>query len=178
MDAYIGEIRLFPFTFAPDSWFQCAGQLLSIQQYSALYSILGLQYGGNGSTTFGLPDLRSRVAMGAAQPNQTGAAYGFETVTLDNTTVPPHSHTLTFAAGPAAQKTSTPANNYLTTPTYIPPTGTPQGGAAYAPYSGAAATMGATIISPYGQGGAHENRQPFLGMGYFICWQGVYPERP
>ncbi|PIB92131.1 phage tail protein [Caulobacter sp. FWC2] len=178
MDAYVGEIRLFPFVFAPENWLQCAGQLVPISQYTALYSILGLQYGGNGTSNFALPDLRSRVAMGASDPTLTGEQFGVEAVTLTPASVPPHSHSLTFAAGAAAQKTATPTNNYLTTPTYIPPTGTPLGGAAYAPYTSATVTMAATTISPYGQGGAHENRQPFLGMGYYVCWAGVYPQRP
>src|SRR5262249_30025914 len=113
MNPFLGEIRLWPGTFAPLGWAFCAGQLLSISNNEALYSVMGTTYGGNGITNFALPDLRSRVPVHMGQlaggSNYViGQVSGVEQVTLDGSTMPSHSHPL-FSARPAT--TNTPANN-------------------------------------------------------------------
>ncbi len=105
-DPFIGQITLFPYNFAPEGWADCAGQLLPIQQYAALFSLLGTAYGGNGSTNFALPNLSGRVAVGQGQPAGgsnygIGAAGGSETVALAQAALPAHSHALNATTGPA-----------------------------------------------------------------------------
>lgn len=179
-DAYIGEIRLLPFNFTPRDWLLCAGQILAIQTYSPLFAIIGTMYGGNGTTNFALPDLRSRVAMGVGNtlsPNP-GVSQGTETVTLTTSTTPPHSHGLTFANAAPTQKTGAAAGNFLAPPVYLPATGTPAAAYAYAPYTTAGLVqMAPQTVSFVGQNAAHENRQPYLGLGYFIATDGMFPSR-
>jgi len=180
-DAFTGEIRLFAFNFVPTDWALCNGQLLSIQQNSTLYSLLGVQYGGNGTSTFGLPDLRSRVAKGANPMNATGEVEGVEGVALDVTTTPAHRHSLTFYnTTPALKVPTATTNTYLSSPVYQP--GGTAGAAASVAYAATTATP-QVVLNPLtvgfsGAGAPHENRQPFLSMGYFICLYGIYPSRP
>ena len=162
---YLGSITLFAGTFAPRGYMFCNGQLLAIQQYSALFSLLGTTYGGNGQTTFSLPDLRGRVPIGFGQGNglsnyvegQTG---GVESVTLQASQIPSHSHAP--LASTADETTNRPGGAYPT-----------KGGV----YSGSTdnTVMGATTASGGGQ--AHENRPPFLALNYIIAVEGIYPSR-
>src|SRR5271163_1432222 len=113
-DQYLGQIGLFSFNFAPKGWALCNGQTLSISQNTALFSLLGTTYGGNGTTTFALPNLQSRtpVHMGTLENGSTytlGAEGGVETVTLDFTNTPSHTHTL--SASTASATTNSPSNN-------------------------------------------------------------------
>src|SRR5205809_449207 len=119
MDPLLGEIRMFGGNFAPRGWALCNGQLLSIAQNTALFSILGVTYGGNGQTTFGLPNLQGRVAMHWGQgpglsPHTLGETAGAETVTLLSTQMPMHTHTL--SASTAAGGTDDPTGGVLAKP--------------------------------------------------------------
>jgi microcystin-dependent protein len=177
MDAYIGSILLFAGNFAPRGWMLCAGQTLPIAQNAALFSILGTTYGGNGTTTFQLPDLRSRVPVGQGQGNglsnwALGQLEGAETVTLNTLQLPAHNHSVAVSGSPA--NSSTAGNNYLavananlqgdpvTVNTY---NGTPN------------AVLGPNSVSFTGQGQPVANIQPSLAMNYIICIEGIFPAR-
>ncbi len=157
MDPIIGTIILFAGNFVPKGWAACNGQLLAIQQNAALFSILGTTYGGNGTTTFALPDLRGRVPVGAGQgpglsnyaPGQAG---GVEAVTLLQAQIPGHAHMLQAAPANASAGPSV-----VTAP------------------AGGAQTV---ITQQAGQSMPHENRQPFLALQYIIATLGEYPMLP
>jgi microcystin-dependent protein len=164
MEPFIGEIRLVPFNFAPKGWAICAGQLLPINQNQALFALLGTTYGGNGQTTFALPDLRGRVALGAGQ-SPAGSSYplgstgGEETVALTTRQLPGHGHAV--RASSAAATTKNPTTAY------------PARGGAYAAERNV--RMKAAMIGRTGGGERHENRQPYLGLNYIIALQGIFP---
>lgn len=172
MDPYIGEIRLFGFNYPTQGWLLCAGQLLSIQQYSTLFALLGTNYGGNGTTTFALPNYcgRAPVSQGTGPglpPMVLGEASGSESVTLLSMQMPNHDHALnayvqgtnrlTAPNSGAALGNSTKASSFIN--------GTPPLNSMFAPQ-----TIGAT-------GGTlpHENRQPYLVLNYCIATEGVFP---
>ncbi|HXV34745.1 MAG TPA: tail fiber protein [Gaiellaceae bacterium] len=164
MDPFIGEIRLVAFNFAPRGWALCEGQLLPINQNQALFALLGTAYGGDGRTTFALPDLRGRVPVGAGQLSggasyALGATGGEETVKLTTRQLPAHAHAV-HASSTAATATS-PASAF------------PAGGGAYA--ASRNVRMKAAMIGPTGRGEEHENRQPYLGLTYIIALQGIFP---
>jgi microcystin-dependent protein len=164
MEPFLGEIRLVPFNFAPRGWAICAGQLLPINQNQALFALLGTTYGGNGQTTFALPDLRGRVPIGAGQPPAgssypLGATGGQEKVELATRQLPRHSHAV--HASSAAATTKNPA------------TALPARGGAYAAERNV--RMKAAMIGRTGAGERHENRQPYLGLNYIIALQGIFP---
>jgi microcystin-dependent protein len=182
MDPFVGEIRLFALNFAPRNWAFCQGQVLSIAQNTALFSLLGTQYGGNGTTTFGLPDLRGRTYVGAGQgaglsPYPLGTLLGSESVTLLSTQIPAHTHTLTGTVPVNSEE----ANSNIVAGGYYAdiPTGTPE---QYSPDVLANGQMAADIISGTtgvaGGGQGHENRMPFLVLNYCIALWGIYPQRP
>ena len=175
-DPYIGEIRPFGFNFAPRNWAMCQGQLLSIAQNTALFSILGTTYGGNGTNNFGLPDLRGRVPMGmGAGPGLTqyveGDQVGSNGVTLLSSQMPAHTHTLNagiLSTPNAAQNVATPSATAffgLSGPnnTYSD-TATPN------------TTLNSAALATVG-GQAHENQQPYLALNFCICVAGVFPAR-
>ncbi|QNH63081.1 phage tail protein [Hymenobacter sediminicola] len=181
MDPFVGEIRLMALNFAPVGWALCQGQILPIQQNTALFSLLGTTYGGNGQNTFGLPDLRGRTYAGVGQgeglsPYPQGAVLGTETETLLLPQLPMHVHTLAPSTMPVNNGTADQqkvSNAYYATP----PAGQP---AQYALDGGV--NMAADLLSgtagPAGNGKAHENRMPFLVLNYCIALQGVFPQRP
>lgn len=171
MDPFIGEIRIFSWGFTPRYWALCNGSLLAISQNTALFSILSTTYGGNGTTTFGLPNFVGRAAMGAgAGPGLTnrlpGQASGTTTVTLQSTQMPAHGHALMATAQDAA--TSNPEGQMLAMTrqaTYQSP--------------GTLAPMNAQALEPSASGGQpHNNMQPYLVMNYCIALSGIYPSRP
>ena len=169
MDPYIGEIRCFSFGWAPTGWFLCNGQVLAIQQYQALFSLIGTTYGGNGTTNFQLPDLRGRVPLGFGQGAglanyDLGGAGGVEQVTLVSGQLPAHNHAV------AASATASSKN-----PSGALPAATPDG-STYG--TSADLSMSPTMVTGGGQGQAHENRQPYLGVCWCIAWTGIYPSRP
>jgi len=169
-DPFVAEIRIVPFNFAPRGWAFCNGQVMPISQNTALFSLLGAQYGGNGSSTFALPDLQGRSPMqwgqGPGLSNRNLAEQGGQTtVTLLTSEVPGHTHGLRAAAGDAT-------------------TGVPSGTAALATASAAVygplsdpVAMSSSAIAPVGEGQPHENRQPFLTLHFVIALQGVFPPR-
>lgn len=176
---YIGEIRTVGFNYAPPGWLMCQGQSLPISQYEALYILLGTTYGGDGVSSFNLPNLQSRLVVGAGQgpglsAYRQGEMGGTESVTLTTNQLPPHTHAVTAAVGAATGGTAqaSPAGAYPGTAT----------GNLY----GSAATAGATLASPVVNGTAqpaggnqpHSNMQPMLAINYIICVEGIYPSRP
>ena len=178
MDPFVGEIRAVGFNYAPRGWALCDGSLMQIRQNQALFSILGTRFGGDGQTTFALPDLRSRAIVNPGQgpglsPYQIGAKAGVESVALSLAQTPAHIHGFggQFSVNPTPPSNSaTPTGNYIGVP-------------AQAQYSEAPSTdtMAANsvtgTVSPAGEGQAHDNRQPYLAMTYVIALQGEYPQR-
>jgi microcystin-dependent protein len=164
MDPFIGEIRLVPFNYAPKGWALCAGQLLPINQNQALFALLGTTYGGNGQTTFAVPDLRGRIPVGAGQPPvgssySLGATGGQETVKLRTRELPAHAHAV--HASSAAGTTKSPATAF------------PARGGSYAAQRNV--RMKAGMIGRTGGGEEHENRQPYLSLNYIIALYGIFP---
>lgn len=167
-DPYVGEIRLFAGNFAPVGWALCQGQLVAIAENDTLYSLIGTTYGGDGQNTFGLPDLRGRVPVHQGQapgllPRTMGETGGTETVTLQSTQIPAHSHPA--LASTAAANLGTPAGNLLATTTT-------------ATYGGAPATTAmasGAITSTWGNPQPHENMAPTLTVNYIISLYGIYP---
>jgi microcystin-dependent protein len=172
-DPYLGEIRPFAFGYAPKGWALCNGALLSIQQNAALYSLLGNTFGGDGRTTFALPDLRGRTPLhpDPAQQQQRGTIGGAEQVTLLPTQVPPHTHSV-IASGTNADRSGAAG----ATPCFL---GATVAGSSYAPASGATLTpLDASAVGSIGGGQAHNNMQPSLVINFCIATTGAYPPRP
>lgn len=178
MEAYIASIILFAGNFWPRGWAFCQGQILSIAQNTALFSLLGVTYGGNGQTTFGLPDLRGRTPIGAGggpglTPRTLGELGGTEMHTLNTSELPAHAHTVTIPAITANGSTSTPAANTFPA-TVVDSRATPVN--AYATgVPNVASNAGNTSI--LGNSQPHNNMQPYLALNYIICLQGLYPSR-
>jgi len=206
-EPFLGEIRWVGFTFAPIGWALCDGQLLSIAQNTALFALLGTTYGGNGQSTFALPDMRGRVPLHPGTgPGLTqrvaGEAGGQESVTLTTAALPSHSHSIQSHTHPipslsvdvkassAAAVSASPAGNVLATATAgsgaaKKVTEIYNAGAANVSLApGSAATApgvtggGSGSTTASGGGGAHENMQPFLGVTCIIATQGIFPTRP
>jgi len=181
MEGTIGEIRMFAGTFNPRTWAFCQNQTLSIAQNTALFSILGTTYGGNGQTTFALPDFRGRVPVGAGQgPGLSqyvlGQKGGAETYTINNNQFPAHTHPLTgsitMPGNAAASNADAPQNNYpgvAATPMYS----TVNNGSGLANMQLALTATAAGTIPPL----PVNNIQPILGMNFIICMFGIYPSR-
>lgn len=181
MEPYLGEIRAFAGNFAPVGWLACNGALLPISQYDTLYTLIGTTYGGDGISTFGLPNLQGRAAIqngqltgGASYP--LGGAGGVESVTLTTASMPSHQHAFNVATSPGTTNSAT--NNFLST---VQDTGNPGSTVlAYMPYNQGDTTLQAIALNSQtiGAGGGsqpHENRQPFLAITYIIATQGIYP---
>lgn len=176
MEPFLGEIRLVGFNFNPRGWMLCAGQTLSIAQYSALFALLGTQYGGNGQTTFQLPDLRGRVPVGhGTGPGLTGydigQVAGSERVTLTQSQMPAHTHGLSSA------KAELPVTNDRATTTR-PAGAVPAAGGSY----GAAGTATNDVpvsgnVAPSGGSQPFDVRQPQIAMNYVIAVEGIWPSR-
>lgn len=183
-DYFIGEIRAFPYSFAPYGWFACQGQLLAISAYTTLYAVIGTTYGGDGMSTFGLPNLAGVAIMGVGagqglSPRSLGEQVGTEMVTLLQTQMPQHNHTLTTqevpgTAAPTGTTNAPTSQAWLTSIRQIVGTST-EVVPAYLPGG-----QFNTILHPntVGIGGGsipHENRQPFNVIQYCMCWNGIYP---
>lgn len=166
MEPTLGEIRIFAFNFAPRGWATCDGQLLPIQQHQSLYAVLGTTYGGDGRTTFALPDLRGRTPRHVGPANQLGSKGGSETVALTVEQIPSHSHTLGVVAG--AADTDDPAGA-------LPATHESPAFATGSTSSEALATDAIPVSGGQGQG--HENMQPFQVLNICIALQGIFPSR-
>ena len=178
-DAFIGSIILFAGNFAPRSWAFCQGQILPIAENTALFSLLGTTYGGNGTTTFALPDLRGRVpissGIGPGLPAiRLGEMAGTPTVTLTSTEIPAHTHALLGVNATAT--TSAPQNGLLATWNGATDGGENVTGHSFAT-SGTQTPLASASISQTGGSQPHNNMQPYLGLNYIICLFGIYPPR-
>jgi microcystin-dependent protein len=176
-EPFIGEVIMFAGNFAPRGWAFCAGQILSIAQNTALFSILGTTYGGNGQTTFALPDLRGRVPVGVGQgPGlpavSLGEVSGSPTQTLLITQLPAHGHILRANANNAND--SLPANAYPAA-AVIPTDGNKSVSAYNSATDGT--TMNPNAIAPTGGNQPFSLMQPYLGMNYIIALEGIFPSR-
>ena len=176
MDAFIGMIAMFGFNFPPRNWALCAGQLLPIAQNTALFSLLGTTYGGNGQTTFGLPDLRGRVPIGMGNgpglsQRSLGEAGGTENVTLISTQMPAHNHTMTASGDGPTQATASGASLASEVRGGVNPMPIIYANGATTPVSMASATTQAGGNQP------HSNMQPYLAINYCIATQGIFPAR-
>lgn len=180
MDEYLGIIKLFAGTFVPQNYLACNGQLLSIQQYSAVFSLLGTTYGGDGVSTFALPDLRSRIPVGTGQgPGLSnyvqGQKLGTEQMTLLVNNMPSHNHAITgsvkIPTNDSNADAESPDGAYLGTPEQSIYSSSTNGFAADAITSG----LGTTVV---GGSQPFPIMQPVLAMNYIICMQGIYPPRP
>ena len=177
-DNFVGEVRIFAGNFAPKGWAFCDGQILPISQNTALFSLLGVMYGGDGRTTFALPNLNGKVPIGAGQGPQLTQRYQGETggqdnVTLQQSEMPSHSHTVT--AGVVAVPGYEGAGNQDTPENGYPASGTKS-------YStGTNSTMNTAVTTfqlfTTGGGQPHNNLQPYLVLRYIIALQGIYPPR-
>lgn len=166
MDAFIGQLTDFGFNFPPRGWAPCDGRLLPISQNTALFSLIGTFYGGNGTTNFALPDLRGRIPVGQGQgpglsDYQIGQVYGIETETLTTGEMPSHNHVLRATNDGAA--TTVPTNNSL--------------GAGETYNSGPGIPSSQTALSPAGSSQPHNNMQPTLVTNWCIALQGIFPQR-
>jgi microcystin-dependent protein len=178
MEGTIGEIRMFAATFNPRFWAYCNGQLLAIAQNTALFSILGTTYGGNGQTTFGLPNMQSRVAVGTGNgPGlsvyQLGQMSGTESNTITAANIPAHTHAI---AGVAKMLTTTaPANAPAPGGNYFANDGSTR----YKASGGGGTMKPATVAVGLGSSGGTpvSNIMPYLGISYIICLSGIFPSR-
>lgn len=172
-DPYIGEIRMFAGSFAPRGWALCNGQELPISANTALFSILGTQYGGNGRTTFALPNLQGASPMHQGDgpgltPRSVGETGGEATVTLTQSQLPVHTHTAVGTTTPASS--STPEQNlWADAPD--------RGGALYSDFSTSLVSMAGNAFSPAGSGLPHNNMAPYLAVSFIIALQGIFPTR-
>jgi microcystin-dependent protein len=172
-DPFVAEIRIYPFNFAPKGWAFCDGQLLPISQNTALFSLLGTTYGGDGKSTFALPDMQGNAPMHPGQGpglslHDLGETGGAETVTLLESEIPAHSHQLTGLGAPANR--TNPIGNSIArssagTP-FQPPAGAPL------------VPMADVTVTPAGGDQPHNNMQPYLTLNFCIALQGVFPPRP
>ncbi len=174
---FLSQIEAFPYNFAPKGWAFCAGQLLPINQNQALFSLLGTTFGGDGRTTFALPDLRGRLANGFGQgpglANYTlGQRAGEETHALTATEIPSHSHLINADNNGTTGGSSTPGGGVTLGAGYANEAGSP----AVNIYSSAAPTIAMGSLGPTG-GQPHENRMPFLALNYCIALQAIFPSQ-
>ena len=162
-EPFIGEIQIYAFQYAPRGWALCNGQLMPINQNQALFALLGTMYGGNGTTTFALPDLRGRVPVGVGAGYTQGELSGEESHTLTTSEMPPHTHIP--LASLAAASSPSPADATWTN------TGT-------ASYTSSPNTqMAANAVVPAGGSQPHENRSPYLTVNFCIALVGIFPSR-
>lgn len=171
-DPFLAEIRIFPYTFAPNGWAFCDGQLMPLSQNTALFALVGTIYGGDGKSTFALPDLRGRAAMhpglgpGLSEYSQ-GQMGGAETVTLIESEIPAHLHTLSASI---MNGTSNNAQNRRLAKA--------ASGSLYKTAGTPNTSLNATSLTPAGGDLPHNNMQPYLTFNFCIALMGVFPQRP
>lgn len=164
IDPYLGEIRLFGFDFPPNGWAECNGSLLSISQNQSLYSILGTTYGGDGRTTFALPDLRGRVPISFSSSHSQGQEGGTEASILTTAQIPAHTHTMQATTNdaqginPTDQVLAQSVTNTCAKPDNL-------------------VSMNVTAVGNAGDGSGFKNMQPFLTINFCIAITGVFPPR-
>jgi microcystin-dependent protein len=176
---YLGQIEIFAFSFAPRNWALCNGQLMSIAQYQALFALLGTTYGGDGRTTFALPDLRGRVPLGFSPSYVQGMASGQENETLSILEMPAHNHALLADSATAASNNGGVPGNTTVLGNSVGVITQPSGGFAVQIYSGASATqtLNPAVVALSGGTLPHENRMPYLVLNACIALQGIFPSR-
>lgn len=172
-DPFVAEIRIFPFNFAPRGWAWCDGQLLPISQNTALFSLLGTTYGGNGKSNFALPDLQGRAPMHPGQGpglslHDLGETGGSETVSLLESEIPSHSHAARANSDFADLQTPSPARSLARS----------QNASAYQSTTNQAlVSFAPQALAPAGGDQPHNNLQPYLTFYFCIALQGVFPPR-
>ena len=169
-DPFVAEIRIFPFNFAPKGWAWCDGQLLPLSQNTALFSLLGTTYGGDGKSNFALPDLQGRAPMHPGQGpglslHDLGEQGGSETVTLLESEIPAHSHSLNASPDDGDIRIPTPTRSWAKAVMYKAGAPNP------------ATAMAAEGLAPAGGDQPHNNLQPYLTFYFNIALQGVFPPR-
>ncbi|MGO0060370.1 phage tail protein [Brevibacillus fluminis] len=166
-ESYLGEIRMFAGNFAPQGWALCNGQLLSIAENEALFALIGTTYGGDGQSTFALPDLQGRIPVHPSANHPRGEKAGSESVLLNTDQLPAHTHTananLDLAVG------DTPANNVWAQNFYS----SYSSGVGQTPVG-----MNPSLLSPVGSGQPHDNMMPSLTISYIISLYGSFPPQP
>ncbi|SEC28546.1 Microcystin-dependent protein [Rhizobiales bacterium GAS188] len=166
---YVGEIRMFGGNFSPAGWMFCDGAQVPISNFETLFQLIGTTYGGDGQTTFNLPDLRGRVPVHMGNLSGTsfliGELAGVETVTLNTNQIPTHSHALIAATGTSL---ASPVGNFPG------PASSTSGGVAYGP-GPINTTLAPSTIMPTGGSQPHDNRQPYLGINFIISLFGIFP---
>ncbi|HWK89651.1 MAG TPA: tail fiber protein [Longimicrobium sp.] len=173
-DQFLAEIRIFPFNFPPTGWAFCDGQLMPISQNTALFALLGTYYGGDGKSTFALPDLQGSAPMqvGTGQglsERFLGEMSGVESITLLQSEMPVHTHTMMANAFDPAD---------LNTPSATRVLALSQGVPAYQPTATNLGLMAFQALPPAGGGLPHNNMQPYLTLNFCIALQGIFPQRP
>ena len=172
-DPFVGEIRMFAGPYAPQNWAFCAGQVLAISEYDALFSLIGVSYGGDGRVNFALPDLRGRVPMGQGTgpgltPRVLAQKFGTEAVTLTQEQMPTHSHS--FVATTATATSGNPAGGLIGDTVddvfYVSSLDNPQ-----------LQGMNSRTVLSAGGSQSHSNIMPSVAMNYIICLFGIYPSR-
>jgi microcystin-dependent protein len=162
-DPFLGEIKIISWNYPPKGWAFCSGQLLPINQNQALFSLLGTTYGGNGQTTFGLPDFRGRVPVHVGGGFTQGQSGGEEFHTLGSAEMPAHNHPVNGTTSPGTVNTA--SGNFLANSNV-------------SPYRTTANTaFNAAMVSNAGGSQPHENRQPFLVLNFVVALQGIFPSR-
>ena len=174
-EPFLSEIRIMSFVFAPRGWALCNGQTLAISQNTALFSLLGTNYGGNGTTTFALPDLRGRTPIQQGQgpglsSRQVGETGGVENVTLISTEIPSHTHAL--KATTASATTAAPAGAIWAVSGSRRSTTN-----LYTNAAGAGAVMNSQVLAPVGSSVPHNNMPPYMTVSFCIALQGIFPAR-
>lgn len=175
-DPFLGEIAMLGFNFAPVKWANCDGNIMPINSNQALYSLLGTQFGGDGRTTYALPDFRGRVPIGVgtlfSDGYVQGSRGGFENITLTEATMPSHTHAVQATTEAASNKPYTgavfaEAHDGKTGPTI----------AFYRTSAGSNNALNSMSVSPFGEGRAHNNMQPSQVLNFCIALEGIYPSR-
>ena len=168
-DQFVAEIRIFPFNFPPKGWAFCDGQLLPISQNTALFSLLGTTYGGDGKSTFALPNMQGNAPMQQGQGKglslrDLGETSGSDTILLLQSEMPLHNHTMSTTNDDG--NNTQPANRYFGRgqPLYVAPS--------------ALQLMALQCVAPAGGGLPHNNMQPYLTLNFCIALQGIFPARP
>jgi microcystin-dependent protein len=171
-EPYIGQIMPAAFGVVPRGWHLCDGSLLNIGQYQALFALFGNRYGGDGKTTFGLPDLRGRAILGAKTGGDVGAQNGATAVTLTNQQQPKHNHMLQASTTEGTGRGASPAGRLFGVSTTV-------GGELIFALAGSGEVplaIGANV-APAGDGQPHNNMQPYLAINYLVALEGIYPSK-
>jgi microcystin-dependent protein len=174
-DPFVAEVRIFPFNFAPKGWAFCNGQLMPISQNTALFSLLGTTYGGDGKSTFGLPNIQGSAVMHPGQGqglslHDLGETGGSDTVTLLETEMPAHPHAMNASQGDGTERTPSAGGTGQLLATGV--------GISQYQAPGALTTLNPSVVTPAGSSVPHNNMQPYLTLNYNIALQGVFPQRP